>query len=77
MSLTLYVLHALLFNFVVRWHGWVRPTGLDTALTFAGGLLGVRHRRRVVVAPALRDRPGGVGVPQDRRLSVAEDRRTR
>ena len=35
MSLTLYVLHALVFNFVVRWHGWVRPTGLDTALTFA------------------------------------------
>ena len=35
MSLTLYVIHALLFNFVVRWHGWVRPTGLDTALTFA------------------------------------------
>ena len=76
MSLTLYVIHTLVFNFVVRWHGWVRPTGLDTALDVRGDLLGVRHRRRVVVAPALRDRPGGVGVPQDRRLSAAEDRRT-
>ena len=35
MSLTLYVLHALLFNLLVDWWGWVRPTGLDTALAFA------------------------------------------
>ena len=35
MSLTLYVAHALVFNLVVDWLGWVRPTGLDTALTFA------------------------------------------
>ncbi len=35
MSLTLYVLHALVFNFVVRWMGWVEPAGLDLALTFA------------------------------------------
>ena len=33
MSLTLYVAHALVFNLVVDWLGWVRPTGLDTALT--------------------------------------------
>ena len=37
MSLTLYVLHALLFNFVVNWQGWIRPAGLDLALTFAAG----------------------------------------
>lgn len=35
MSLTLYVAHALLFNFIVNWQGWVRPAGLDLALTFA------------------------------------------
>lgn len=31
MTLTLYVLHVLVFNFVVHTLGWVRPTGLDTA----------------------------------------------
>ncbi len=36
MTLTLYVAHALVFNLVVDWLGWVGPTGLDTALTFAG-----------------------------------------
>jgi uncharacterized membrane protein YeiB len=36
MSLTLYVLHALAFNFIVDWQGWIRPAGLDLALTFAG-----------------------------------------
>jgi uncharacterized membrane protein YeiB len=35
MSLTLYVAHALLFNAVVDWLGWIRPTGLDTAVVFA------------------------------------------
>jgi uncharacterized protein len=35
MSLTLYVLHALVFNFIVNWMGWIRPAGLDLALTFA------------------------------------------
>jgi hypothetical protein len=37
MSLTLYVLHALVFNFVVNWQGWIRPAGLDLALAFAAG----------------------------------------
>jgi uncharacterized membrane protein YeiB len=37
MSLTLYVVHALVFDLVVDWLGWVRPTGLDTALVLAGG----------------------------------------
>jgi uncharacterized protein len=37
MSLTLYVTHALVFNFVVNWQGWIRPAGLDLALTFAAG----------------------------------------
>lgn len=35
MSLTLYVLHGLVFNLLVDWWGVVRPTGLETALTFA------------------------------------------
>jgi uncharacterized membrane protein YeiB len=35
-TLTLYVAHVLTFNLVVDWLGWVRPTGLDTALLFAG-----------------------------------------
>ena len=35
MTLTLYVAHALVFNLVVDWLGWIRPTGLDTALVFA------------------------------------------
>ncbi|HET9546914.1 MAG TPA: DUF418 domain-containing protein [Desertimonas sp.] len=37
MSLTLYVLHAVVFNFVVNWQGWIEPAGLDLALTFAAG----------------------------------------
>jgi uncharacterized protein len=41
MSLTLYILHALVFNFVVNWEGWgrgwIEPAGLDLALTFAAG----------------------------------------
>lgn len=36
-SLTVYVLHVFVFNAVVDWLGWVRPTGLDTALLFAAG----------------------------------------
>lgn len=36
-TLTLYVLHAVVFNLIVNvWH-WIEPTGLDTALLFAGG----------------------------------------
>ena len=35
MTLTLYVLHVLVFNEVVNRRGWVTPTGLDTALVFA------------------------------------------
>lgn len=35
MSLTLYILHALVFNFVVHWMGWIEPAGLDLALVFA------------------------------------------
>jgi uncharacterized membrane protein len=35
MTLTLYVVHVLVFNGVVHWWEWVRPTGLDTALAFS------------------------------------------
>jgi uncharacterized membrane protein YeiB len=37
MSLTLYVAHALVFNLIVDWYGWVEPGGLDVALTLAAG----------------------------------------
>ncbi len=37
MTLTIYVLHVLAFNLLVDWLGWIRPTGLDTALAFATG----------------------------------------
>ncbi len=35
MSLSLYLLHALVFNVVVNLGGWVGGTGLDTALVFS------------------------------------------
>ena len=31
------MLHVLAFNLLVDWLGWIRPTGLDTALAFATG----------------------------------------
>ena len=34
MTLTIYVLHALVFNLLVHVLGWIRPTGLDTAVLF-------------------------------------------
>ncbi len=46
MSLTIYVGHALLFNLVVDWLGWVGPAGLDTAL----GLTAVCWVVAIVVA---------------------------
>lgn len=35
MSLSIYLLHVFVFNGVVDWWGWVKPTGLGTALMFA------------------------------------------
>ena len=71
MTLTLYVLHALVFNVVViRWH-LIRPTGLDVALVFAGGFWLVGDRARRVVAAAFRDRPGRVVLPKVRRQQPA------
>lgn len=37
MSLTVYIAHALVFNLLVDWLGWIEPSGLDLALTFALG----------------------------------------
>jgi uncharacterized protein len=55
-TLTLYVLHALLFNAVVnRWH-LIRPAGLDVALSFAAGFWVV-----AIVAAALWQRRFGIG----------------
>ncbi len=36
-TLTIYVLHVLVFNLVVDWLEWVQPAGLATALLFAIG----------------------------------------
>lgn len=36
-TLSLYVLHVLVFNLVVDWLDWVQPGGLGTALAFAVG----------------------------------------
>ncbi len=54
MSLTLYVVHALVFDLVVNILGWVRPTGLDTALLFAA----VYWLAAVAFAVAWRERVG-------------------
>jgi uncharacterized protein len=35
MSLTLYLAHVVVYELLVEWTGWVRPGGLDLALTFA------------------------------------------
>ena len=35
-----------MFDLVVDWLGWIRPTGLDTALAFAGRYWLVADRRR-------------------------------
>jgi uncharacterized protein len=56
MSLTLYVAHALVFNFVVNWMGWIRPAGLDLALTFAAAFWVV-----AIFAGALWHRFVGIG----------------
>ena len=58
MTLTLYILHSLVFNAVVnRWH-LIRPAGLDVALAFAAGfwLVGIAAaaswQRRFGIGPA-------------------------
>ena len=35
MTLSIYIAHVLVFNLVVNWLNWVRPTGLDTALVLS------------------------------------------
>jgi uncharacterized membrane protein YeiB len=57
MTLTLYLAHVIVFNEVVHQRHWVRATGLDTALLFAGGfwlvavLAGAWWHRRVGIGP--------------------------
>ena len=56
-TLTLYVAHALVFNLIVNVWKWIEPTGLDTALLFAGGYwliaigVAVLWNRRFGMAP--------------------------
>ena len=58
MSLTLYLAHAFVFLLVVDRLGWIRPTGLDTALLFAAGYwvvaiaAGAWWHRRAGIGPA-------------------------
>jgi uncharacterized membrane protein YeiB len=56
MTLTLYVLHALVFNLVVNRWKLIRPTGLDVALVFAGGFWVV-----AIVLAALWQQRFGIG----------------
>jgi uncharacterized membrane protein YeiB len=71
-TLTLYILHALVFNAVVtRWH-LIRPAGLDVALAFAGGFWIVAiiaaswWQRRYGIGPAewVYRKFGGSNLPQ-------------
>lgn len=58
MTLTLYLLHIVVFKIVVDHLGWVEPNGLGTALTFAGiyWLIAIVaaswYHRRVGIGPA-------------------------
>ena len=60
MTLTLYLLHVVVFNLAVHWLGWVTPTGLDTALVFAAVfwvlaiMVGAWWNRYVGMGPAER-----------------------
>jgi uncharacterized protein len=55
-TLTLYVLHVLVFNAVVNRWDLIRPAGLDVALTFAGGFWFFG-----IIAAALWQRRFGIG----------------
>ena len=67
MTLTLYIAHVLVFNFVVDWMGWVEPPG-STSRSVRAGVLGRRHRRRDLVEPPLRPGTRRTRLPRDRRL---------
>ena len=60
LSLSLYLLHIVVFNVVVDWTGWVTPAGLGTSLAFAGTFwvvgiaLAVAWHRRFGRGPAER-----------------------
>ena len=58
MTLTLYIAHALVFNLVVDWWGWVEPGGLGTAVSLAAAFWAVAivagwwYHRRFGIGPA-------------------------
>lgn len=58
MTLTLYIIHGLVFNYITHWNSWVEPSGLDLALTFAAIywiiaiVLGWLWHRRFGIGPA-------------------------
>jgi uncharacterized membrane protein YeiB len=56
MTLSIYLAHVLMFNLVVHWLNWVRPTGLDTAL-----ILSLAFYVVAVPASSLWSRRFGIG----------------
>lgn len=56
MSLTIYVAHIVVFNYLVRWQGWVQPGGLTTAIVFTAVFWAV-----AIVAGAVWHRRFGIG----------------
>jgi uncharacterized membrane protein YeiB len=60
MTLTLYLAHVVVFEFLVVWTGWVEPAGLDLALVLAFGFwvigvaAAVAWNRRYGIGPAER-----------------------
>lgn len=60
MSLTIYLSHALVFNLIVNWLGWVRPGTITQTLLFALGFwviatsLAIAYQRRYGRGPAER-----------------------
>ena len=56
MTLSIYLAHVVIFNLVVNWLDWVRPTGLDTALA-----LGLAFYLTAVPISSLYFRRFGIG----------------
>lgn len=60
MTLTLYLAHVVVFEFLVQWTGWVEPAGLDLALVLSFGfwvigvVAAVAWNRRYGLGPAER-----------------------
>ncbi len=69
LTLSLYLLHIVVFNLVVDWLEWVRPAGTSTALLFAAGVLDRGDRPGHMVATPIRTRTRRIPLPGVRRLT--------